>query len=294
MTNILCVGSAVLDITFQLPEMPSSTTKYVAEEAAMVGGGIAANAAVAIQRLGGCAYLAGQLGNDIIGKTIIDDLHKENINVDFVTITDHARSAFSSVYIDAEGDRQIVNFRGQDLALHPQWLTSDLTFAAVLVDTRIPEAALQALDMANDQNVPGIVDGEAPIDTRLLYRASHVAFSRQGLVSLYPDTPLSEALLLCSQEYDIWGCVTDGGNSIHYTGPSGIEVLAAIPVNAIDTLAAGDIWHGAFALSLANDDTELAAMQFANAAAAYKCTQPNGRQGAPTKQQLDQFIKEQY
>ena len=47
-------------------------------------------------------------------------------------------------------------------------------------------------------------------------------------------------------------------------------------------------------LPLDNKNTELAAMQFANAAAAYKCTQPNGRQGAPTKQQLDQFIKEQY
>ena len=57
-------------------------------------------------------------------------------------------------------------------------------------------------------------------------------------------------------------------------------------VNTVDTLAAGDVWHGAFTLALAEGQDVASASRFANAAAAIKCSRGGGRQGAPTRAEV--------
>jgi sulfofructose kinase len=61
-------------------------------------------------------------------------------------------------------------------------------------------------------------------------------------------------------------------------------------VDAIDTLAAGDVWHGAFALALAERSSIDAAARFANVAAAIKCTRFGGRRGAPRRAEVENWI----
>ena len=63
-------------------------------------------------------------------------------------------------------------------------------------------------------------------------------------------------------------------------------------MNVVDTLGAGDVWHGAFALGLAEGMNEESAMDFANASAAIKCTQFGGRLGAPERSQVEQLQKQ--
>jgi len=60
----------------------------------------------------------------------------------------------------------------------------------------------------------------------------------------------------------------------------------------VDTLGAGDIWHGAFCAALGFGKTEVDAVIYANAAAAIKCTRPGGGDGAPTADELKQFLAE--
>ncbi len=64
MAGVLCVGIATQDYVFGLNEMPTRAEKYRANDLAVVGGGIAANAAVAVARLGGRAMIATRLGDD--------------------------------------------------------------------------------------------------------------------------------------------------------------------------------------------------------------------------------------
>jgi len=61
-------------------------------------------------------------------------------------------------------------------------------------------------------------------------------------------------------------------------------------VPVVDTLGAGDVWHGAFALALAEGRDESAAVRFASAAAALKVQRAEGRAGAPTRAELDGFL----
>ncbi|MBY0421395.1 MAG: hypothetical protein K2Q06_03755, partial [Parvularculaceae bacterium] len=60
---------------------------------------------------------------------------------------------------------------------------------------------------------------------------------------------------------------------------------------AVDTLGAGDVWHGAFALALAERKTEDDSVRFASAAAAIKVSRKGGRKGAPTRAEVDAFLK---
>jgi sulfofructose kinase len=66
----------------------------------------------------------------------------------------------------------------------------------------------------------------------------------------------------------------------------------AFRVDAVDTLAAGDVWHGAFALGLAERMAEREAVRFASAASALKCTRFGGRSGIPSRAEVDAFLKE--
>jgi sulfofructose kinase len=61
----------------------------------------------------------------------------------------------------------------------------------------------------------------------------------------------------------------------------------------VDTLGAGDVWHGAFALALAEGRPEPAAVRFASAAAALKVQRAGGRAGAPTRGELEAFLATQ-
>lgn len=280
-----------MDFIFSFDELPDRAEKYVAKSADIVGGGIAANAAVAISRLGGEAYLAAQLGDDTTSELVLKDLHAEGINVSLVTQTKNARSSYSSVYINDAGDRQIANYRGEGLHFDIAKLDTAQNFDAVLVDTRLPSASIAALKLAKSQNVPGIVDGEAPVDKAILEQASHVAFSVQGIQSLYPEVTPAEAVQLVANEYQVWAAVTDGQIGVWFSDAGVVSHVPAFSVSVVDTLGAGDVWHGAFALALAEDRSEIESVKFANAVAALKCTRSGGRAGAPTRAELDNFLK---
>ncbi|MCP4182753.1 MAG: sugar kinase [Hyphomicrobiales bacterium] len=292
MTNILVAGVAVLDFVFSVDSLPTRFEKYRAGDAAIVGGGCAANAAVAITRLGGSALLAARLGDDHLADIILSELRNENVNTDFVFQTPNGRSSFSSVYVDPNGERQIMNFRGSGLEQKVHWLNAIPHTDAILTDNRWSPITAKAVDMACKRDVPGIVDGEDPVDLDALANASHIAFSKQGLEALTGESNLVVGLSSLTTKLHSWMCVTDGPNGVYFVENGRVEHIPGFSVEVKDTLGAGDIWHGAFALRLAEGAQESDAIQFANAAASLKCTQFGGRAGSPNRIATEIFLKE--
>ncbi len=284
MVQILVVGSAVTDMVFEVERFPDAPEKYAAHSAHIVGGGCAANAAVAIARLGGTPILSARMGRDLIGDLTLQDLEAEGVNCANVLRTEDGQSAFSSVYVTPDGERQIMAFRGQKLPQAAEY--KSLFPQAILADTRWPEAADAALDHARSLGIPGILDGEAPVPAALAAKASHVAFSAQGLREFTGEADLAAALSKAKDAIPGWLCVTDGANgTLTQTGHH-----PAFPITPTDTLGAGDVWHGAFALRLAEGASEAEAIRFAAATAALKCTRRGGRRGTPSRQETEEFL----
>jgi sulfofructose kinase len=295
--RVLCLGVAVQDYVFALPQMPTLPQKYRASDFALVGGGCAGNAAVTIARLGGEAYLATRLGADRLAESIIAELESEGVDCTYVARFENCRSSISAVLVDAAGERTIVNYRDPMLPEDVDWLRDmpALKPNAVLVDTRWPVGAEAALSHARTLGVPAIVDAEPPVrpSENALLMATHIAFSRDGLEDWAGTDDIARGLAKAAAETKSFVCVTDGARGVYYRNGDDAGWLASFPVDAVDTLAAGDIWHGAFALPLAEGRNEVEAIRFASATAALKCTRFGGRAAIPDRGQVESFLLEQ-
>ena len=291
MSRVLVVGVAVMDFVFYVEAFPTSGMKHRARDAAVVGGGCAANAAVALARLGGTALLSTRLGGDRIGHMIREDLQQEGVDMSLSDLSG-VKSSYSSILIDREGERQIMNYRGDRLIQTPAHLGDAPDVDAVLADTRWSEGALAAMELARDRGVPGILDVEAPAEIDAFDPASHLAFSEQGLAHFYPDLAPDAAIERVVQDHGGWVCVTMGASGVAWCCADDAGFVPAYSVNVVDTLGAGDVWHGAFALRLAEGAGEIEAIRFANAVGALKCTRQGGRAGSPTREEVETFMKE--
>jgi sulfofructose kinase len=295
MARIVAAGVAVIDFVMHLDEMPSRAEKYRARDAAIVGGGCAATAMVAAARLGGSAALAARLGDDQIGDMIVAGLEAEGVDCSLVRRFAGRRSSFSTVIVSGAGERQIVNFRDMGISFDAVWLeeTALPPFEAALGDTRWPQGAAALLHVARERGVPGVLDAEAPVmeAADALSAASHVAFSAQGLRDFTGAFGIPDGLHAASRRIDAWVCVTDGASGVYWIDGGEILHEPAFAVDVVDTLGAGDVWHGAFALGLGEGMGERQAIRFASAAAAIKCTRFGGRDGAPTRAEVEDLLK---
>ena len=289
MTKILVAGLATLDLIFRLDNLPKLGEKYRAIEGLLSGGGNAGNAAVATARLGGKVSIFATLGQDDVGDLILKGFQKEGIDTrSVIQLNDH-QSSFSSISIDKSGERQIINCRNT-LSLENLDVLQNLPIQdGYLADSRWNQAAVATLKIANHFSKPGVLDAEAPVSYEAVSTASHVAFSKQGLRDFTQINDLLIGLKSLSKRLDTWICVTDGPAGVYYLDKGQPRNVQPPQVLAVDTLGAGDVWHGAFVLGLAEGKSELDSVHFANLAASLKCTRFGGRAGMPTRSQLSHF-----
>ena len=289
MAHVLCIGNAVQDFVFSLQSMPGTAEKFRASGFETMGGGPAATAAVAIVKLGGRATLATRLGDDRIAGIVIEELQDYGVDCSLANRFEDCASSLSSVFVDDDGERLIVNYLDPDMPESPDWLPESLPDGvdAVLADTRWPEGALHMLQLAVRAGVPAVLDADAPVPTQseLPGAATHVAFSAPGLAEFTSEDDPDEGLRAADRRTEGWCCVTLGSRGTRILMDGTTTSIDACRVPVRDTLGAGDVWHGAFALALAEGQQVEDAVYFASAAAAAKVRNGAGRRGSPTREE---------
>ncbi|HEX2525718.1 MAG TPA: PfkB family carbohydrate kinase [Geminicoccus sp.] len=295
MTALLCVGVLVLDVIFLVDELPSGGEKMLGHGMSEAIGGPAAIGGLAAVRLGGKASLLSRVGDDRVGKAILDGFRDAGLDTSAVEILPGATSSFSAVAVDPNGERQIVNYTDPRLhAAAPRVIPPVEPFDAVLVDTIYPMAAIPALKAARQHGLPGIVDFDVKPrsgSSEILELASHIAFSRQGLRSLTGLDDAEAGLRAVASRNSGWVGVTLGENGIMWLENGAIRQLPAFQVDVVDTLGAGDVFHGGLAYGLAQGRSIEDALHLGAAAAAVKCTRKGGGPGAPTRAEVDSFLR---
>ena len=290
MTKIFAFGLSVVDFVYRVNKLPDTGDKYFTQDAYIIGGGCAANAAVATSKLGGHVLFGARVGSDVIGDMIIKDLEKYGVELAMMNRVPDSRSSYSSVAVDPRGERQIINFRGKNLIEETEWLWNSPQADVYLTDAIWPKGGQTVLAVAKKRDKPGIVDAEALDSYECLFDASHVAFSYQGLYSLTKDKDPASGLKMMQDKLPGWLCVTHGDKGVYFLDGNKVENIPAYPIEARETLGAGDVWHGAFALKMAESGSEIAAMEFANATAALKCQRTKGRENYPTRGEVEYFL----
>lgn len=298
---VVCAGMAVLDQVYRVDAFPAPGTKNRAQDFFSVLGGCAANAAVAVRRLDGrarvLAPLGGPAGRDLTGDSILTQLQREGIDVTTVVRADGAASSQSSILIDGTGERLIVSHRDPHLdgARLPDPARAIADADAVLIDNRFPEFVLPVARAAVARGKIVVLDGDKPtrMTDELLVAATHIVFSADGLRATADTGDLTVALALAATRTGAIVAVTDGPRDMLWLAGGALHRLPAFRVDAVDTLAAGDVFHGAFALALAEGNDMSGAMRFAAAAAAIKCTRLGGGAAAPERAEVSQFVLRQ-
>ena len=296
MTNkhVICVGGACWDTIFQVERVPTAGVKALPLQAVQRVGGMAINAAVAMSRLTLNVHLWTRIGDDETGKQFIQALHQERINADGVRVLTGVQTSLSSILVDLHGERTLVPFFDANISQDACWLPLEkmAQAGAVLVDMRWMPGAAAALKQAHACGVPGILDADtAPAEDlhALIPLASHVLFSESALSIVAPDMSPEAALLEVARQNtaEVVGVTLGPKGAWVWTRESGHVLKVPAPaVKAVDTLGAGDVWHGAFTWGLVMGLPMPEIVQWANLAAAMKCEVFGGVTGTPTLAQL--------
>ena len=292
---IACVGPAALDHVFQVDTFPAHATKTPARSYQATGGGMAANAAVAAARLGARIRFVGAVGDDLAGRVVGEQLAQEGIDLTHLQVVAGAATSVSSVIVDRLGERHIFNHRGDALARAA--VPHDRVFAdcdAVLVDPRWVAGAACALTWARAQGRLSVLDADIAPQAdlaALVPVADWAVFSESGLGIWAPDCGVAAALQRARDHGARHSAVTLGEHGVVFTSANGLHEMAACPVHVLDTLGAGDVFHGALVVALARGMADQAAFRYASAAAALKCTRFGGARNAPTHDALNDFLK---
>jgi sulfofructose kinase len=291
---VLCAGIAVEDFIFKVERFPQPGEKAQASALIATAGGCAANAAIAVSRLGGEARFTGPIGTDDASARFLAGLARDQVDASQVERVDGGSISVSGIMIDATGEKLVATRRGERLGnarpLDPAALVADVD--VVMADNRFPDFVRPILQAAVDRGIPAVLDGDraATPDDPLFAVATHVIFSAEALRATTRLDDLLAALAVIARVAPGFLAVTNGPDGVSWLEHGQPRHMAAFPIQAVDTLGAGDTFHGAFALGLAEGCDCDRAMRFAAAAAALKCTRFGGISGTPTRREVDAFL----
>jgi sulfofructose kinase len=297
--QILCIGMPVRDLTFRVPGLPARGSKENASHFDEICGGNALNGAIAIARLGGRASICGPMGDagETTSRYIFEKMAEEGIQTKHIVHMPGLVTPISNIMIDPSGERTIVTFRDPELwKVHlPDADTLLHDCAAILTESRCAAFCTDLCAEARRRGIPVIVDVDRAMSLRegLLNASSHLVFSSEPLQETAGVADDGEALKKIAKLTPSFLAGTRGAQgTIWLDEHQTLQQTPAFPVHTVDTLGAGDVFHGAFALAITENQDLRAALRFASAAAALKCTRFGGAFAAPQRAEVEALLNQ--
>lgn len=295
--RVLCIGMPVRDLTFRIQELPARGFKVNASHYDEICGGNALNAAIAIVRLGGRASICGPMGDakETSSRFIFQQLAHEGIDAGNIVHMPGLVTPISNIMIDPSGERTIVTFRDPELWKVRLPDTNKLLddCDAILTENRCAEFCTDLCVEARRRGIPVVVDVDRTMSPRegLLTASSHLIFSSEALQGTADVDDDATALEKIAKLTPSFLAGTRGPQGTLWLDEGGtLQQTPAFPVHTVDTLGAGDVFHGAFALAITEKQDVPSALRFASAAAALKCTRFGGAFACPQRPEVEAFL----
>ena len=295
--SIVIVGSMNLDHTFSTPRIPQPGETVQATRVTTSRGGKGGNAAIAARRAGGRVAIIGCLGDDDAGRHYRTHLQREGINTDGVVISQHIPTGAAFITVDDVGENTIVVHSGANACVGLSDIDASATAIAtadlLLMQFEIPlEVVAQSADIARKSNVVVIInpspwndlfrESKIHVDIIIVNETEAMNLTQQSIEWLR-ENPLSVCDLFCCSAI----VVTRGNRStlIFQRGQMLQEVMPPTVVPR-DTVGAGDAFAGAFAVKVAEGDSLLEAVAFANTAGALSTLVCGAQSAIPTRHEI--------
>lgn len=311
--QVVVVGSANLDLTVAVSRLPREGETVLGGGLLLSNGGKGANQAVAARRIGAEVRFLTMLGRDPFGDRISRDLTMAGLPADGLLRDTSAPTGVALIVVDRQGRNQIAVAPGSNQLLLPAVIEQHESFlahgAVMLVQLEIPIATVErTLQFAKSHGMTTILNPApaTPLPDDLLRYVDLLtpneieieALTAIAVSDLSSATVAAKALLLRGPDVVI---VTLGPQGALLCTASDVRHLPAVPVEAIDTTAAGDAFNGALATAIAETpqaDTSGTsriqvledAVRFANAAGALATTRRGAQESLPTKVEIERLL----
>lgn len=274
MGSAVFLGLAAVDILYSVAGMPGENEKVVASRQEVLCGGPAANAAITYSFLGGKAAFVGALGRHPLAELMRQELETFGVEIhDLTASSDEIPSISSALISGATGSRTIISGHATRTPIPPARLDPAILndAALLLVDGHHMDCAVAAAGEASRRQIPIVLDGGSwkPGMEKLLSGVSFAICSEQfqppgvagekDVVSYLLNHGPHAAAITRGAEAIIWATRQDRGE------------ITPQQIQAVDTLGAGDVFHGAFCRRLVDGSPFAEALEFASQVAAYSC-----------------------
>src|SRR6266568_2540167 len=295
---IVVVGSINMDLVTRTPRIPLAGQTLIGSAFTTTPGGKGANQAVAIARLGYPVHMIGAVGEDVFGKALLDNLASAGVNTTSVAQVD-GPSGVAPILVADSGENSIVVVQGANGKVHPASIDrhAELVRSAgmVLCQLELPMDTINhTLALCAKAGVPVMLD-PAPAAPLADPVWSQIAWftPNETEAAFYLGRDLKpEAAAQKLLARGLHGVVLKRGAEGAYVAvqDGGATWVPPFHVEAVDTVAAGDCFNGAFAVALLGGKDPCTAARFASAAAAVSVTRRGAQASMPTRAEVDAFL----
>jgi ribokinase len=301
---IVVIGSSNTDMIIKVARIPKPGETVIGGEFSTAAGGKGANQAVSAARAGGQVVFVARVGEDMFGEQALNGFMSDGIHVDHVIKDKTAPSGVALIFVDEKGENSIAVASGANahVSVSDVDAVQDIIASAgiVLMQLEIPiETVKAAAEIADENNVPVILNPAPaqPLDDELLRHISILTPNETEAelltgIRVKDDSSASKAAdkLLAKGIYTV--LITLGARGVFAASPDFRGIIPAFEVKkAVDTTAAGDVFNGVLAVSLAEHKCLVDAVRFSNAAAALSVTKLGAQTSAPYRAEIEAFMK---
>jgi sugar/nucleoside kinase (ribokinase family) len=273
MTQAIFVGLSTIDVVYGVDEFPAPNTKVAARSQEVFVGGPATNASITFAHLGGKASLVTAVGRHPLAHMMREELQKHSIRLVDLNPNFDEVPVISSVSVDRKGHRNVVSANASRVQAPPAEVDANLCREAriVMVDGHYMEACRAWAQAASAHKIPVVFDGGSwKEETDDLLKSVHTAIcsadfhppsckSRNNVVEYLKSSGVTSI------------AITDGANPIQFSSGTTSGTLRVPPVDVVDTMGAGDVFHGAYCYFVSTGCGFVEALAEAAAVAAESC-----------------------
>ncbi|HMA54354.1 MAG TPA: ribokinase [Acidobacteriota bacterium] len=302
MRRVLVVGSSNTDMVIRVPRIPRPGETILGGTFAMAAGGKGANQAVAAARAGGRVTFIARVGDDIFGDRALANFESDGLDGRFIVRTPGSASGVALINVDERGENSISVASGANALLSVDDVArAEGAFDAadiVLLQLESPLGTVEAAARkAGKKGVPVVLNPApaCPLDDGLLRRVAILTPNEHeaGILSGIPvkdERGARDAAARLHARGPATVVITCGERGVYASAPEFEGPVPGFKVDPVDTTAAGDVFNGALAVALAEKVPLVAALRFAQAAAAISVTRTGAQPSAPTRAAIDAFL----
>jgi ribokinase len=301
--KIVVIGSSNTDMIVKLKTLPKPGETVIGGHFSTASGGKGANQAVAAARAGGNVVFVCKVGSDSLGETALRNYSGEGIDIAHASIAEGEPSGVALIFVDEKGENSIAVASGANAKLLPEDILKIKQVIAdadiLLMQLEIPiETVEMAAEIAYEHKVKVILN-PAPaqaLSDDLLSKIALITPNETeaeiltGKTVIDSDDAERAAKMLLRKGVGTV-IITMGAKGAYLYSEDIQGLLPAYSVQAADTTAAGDVFNGALAVSLADGNELDEAIKFATAASALSVTKSGAQPSIPNKDEITRFIK---